>query len=84
LTTEVCVPVVSRSRSIQLARRWAAPDAGWRTITQSAPIAERVSEVSRSDSPFDTDEPRALTLTVSALIHFPAISNETRVRVESS
>jgi hypothetical protein len=40
--------------------------------------------VSRSDSPLDTEEPFALTLTVSALIHLPAISNETRVRVESS
>ena len=72
------------SRSTQAASRCAAPEAGWRTITQSAPIAESVSAVSRSDSPLATDDPDALTLTVSALIHLPAISNDTRVRVEFS
>ena len=40
--------------------------------------------VSRSDSPLPTDEPDALTLIVSALIHLPATSNDTRVRVEFS
>ena len=68
----------------QPASRWAAPEAGCRTITQSAPMAERVSAVSRNDSPFATDEPDALTFTVSALIHLPATSNDTRVRVEFS
>ena len=84
LTIEVCVPVMPWSRSAQAAMRCAEPDAGWRTTTQSAPIAESVSEVSRSDSPLLTDDPEALTLTVSALIHLPAISNDTRVRVEFS
>jgi hypothetical protein len=84
LTIEVWVPVFSRSRSTQPASRCAAPEAGWRTTTQSAPTADSVSAVSRSDSPFPTDEPEALTLTVSALIHLPATSNETRVRVEFS
>ena len=84
LTMAVWVPVAPASRSIQPASRCAAPEAGCRTITQSAPIAERVSAVSRRDSPFDTEDPEALTLTVSALIHLPAISNETRVRVEFS
>ena len=40
--------------------------------------------MSRSDSPLPTDDPDALTLTVSALIHLPAISKDTRVRVEFS
>ena len=84
LTMTVGVPVVSRSLSTHAASRWAAPDAGCRTITQSAPMAERVSAVSRNDSPFATDEPDALTFTVSALIHLPATSNDTRVRVEFS
>ena len=34
--------------------------------------------------PLDTDDPDALTLMTSALIHFPATSNDTRVRVEFS
>ena len=48
------------------------------------PAARSVSAVSRSDSPLDTDDPEALTLMTSALIHFPATSNDTRVRVDSS
>ncbi len=72
------------SRSTQAASRCADPEAGCRTTTQSAPIAERVSAVSRSDSPLPTDDPDALTFTVSALIHLPATSNDTRVRVEFS
>ena len=91
LTTAVVVPSpvgptapAAASRSAQCASRCAAPDAGCRMITQSAPMAASVAAVSRSDSPFDTEEPFALTLTVSALIHLPATSNETRVRVESS
>ena len=62
----------------------AAPDAEWRMISASAPAARRVSAVSRSDSPLATDEPDALTLMTSALIHLPATSNDTLVRVEFS
>ena len=51
---------------------------------QSAPIAASVAAVSRSDSPLPTDDPLADTLIVSALIHLPATSKETRVRVEFS
>ncbi|SIN59395.1 Uncharacterised protein [Mycobacteroides abscessus subsp. abscessus] len=40
--------------------------------------------MSRSDSPLATEEPEALTLMTSALIHFPATSKETLVRVEFS
>ena len=68
----------------QSASRCAAPDAGCRTITQSAPAAERVSAVSRRDSPLPTEELLADTLITSALIHLPAVSNETLVRVEFS
>ena len=51
---------------------------------QSAPIAASVAAVSRRDSPLPTDDPLADTLIVSALIHLPATSKETRVRVEFS
>ena len=40
--------------------------------------------VSRSDSPFDTEDVDADTLMTSADSHFPAVSKETRVRVEFS
>ena len=53
-------------------------------ISASTPIAATVSTVSRSDSPFDTDDPLALMLITSAESHLPAISNDDRVRVESS
>ena len=59
-------------------------EAWWRMTSASTPIAATVSTVSRSDSPFDTDEPLALMLITSADSHLPAISNEERVRVESS
>ena len=51
---------------------------------QSAPIAARVAAVSRSGFALPTDDPLAETLIVSALIHLPATSNDTRVRVEFS
>ncbi len=50
----------------------------------STDIASMVRTVSRSDSPLDAEEPLAEILIVSALIHFPAVSNDVRVRVESS
>ena len=70
--------------AVHSASCWAAPDAGCRMISASAPAARRVSAVSRSDSPLATDDPEALTLITSALIHLPATSNDTRVRVEFS
>ena len=72
------------SVAVHSASCWAAPDAGWRMISASAPAARSVSAVSRSDSPLATDDPDALTLMTSALIHLPATSNDTRVRVEFS
>ena len=53
-------------------------------ISASAPAARSVKAVSRSDSPLATDDPDALTLMTSALIHLPATSKDTRVRVEFS
>ena len=50
----------------------------------SAPAARRVSAVSRRDSPLAAEEPEELTLMTSALIHLPATSKDTRVRVEFS
>lgn len=53
-------------------------------ISASAPAARSVRAVSRSDSPLPTEDPAALTLITSALIHLPATSKDTRVRVEFS
>ncbi|SKZ42373.1 Uncharacterised protein [Mycobacteroides abscessus subsp. abscessus] len=53
-------------------------------MSASAPAARNVFAVSRSDSPLLTDELDALTLMTSALIHLPATSKETLVRVEFS
>ncbi|OPZ50756.1 MAG: hypothetical protein BWY91_02789 [bacterium ADurb.BinA028] len=47
-------------------------------------MAQIVMTVSRSDSPLDVEEPLPVMLMVSADIHLPAISNDDRVRVESS
>ena len=48
------------------------------------PIASIVFTVSRSDSPFFTDDEPAVNVIVSALSRLAAVSNERRVRVESS
>ena len=63
---------------------WAAPEEEWRMMRASAPMALRVSPVSWRDSPLRTEEEDAEMLITSALIHFPAVSNEERVRVEFS
>ena len=68
----------------ELASRCGAPEAGWRITTASAPIASRVSAVSFSDSPLDSDEPFAAKLMTSADSRLAAASKEMRVRVESS
>ena len=52
--------------------------------TTSPPSAARVRTVSRSDSPFSTEDPLDVMLTTSAESAFAASSNETRVRVEAS
>ena len=50
----------------------------------SAPSASIVRTVSTSDSPFETDEVEAATLTTSADRFLAATSKLTRVRVEAS
>ena len=66
------------------ASRCGAPLAPWRMTTASAPIASRVSAVSLSDSPLDSEEPLAEKLMTSAESRLAAASKEMRVRVESS
>src|SRR5438034_11180972 len=63
------------------ARRWQAPEEGWRTTIASGRMASRFRAVSASVSPFDTLELAALMLMVSAESRLAAISNEVRVRV---
>src|SRR2546426_3684878 len=58
------------------ARRWQAPEEGWRTTIASGRIASRLRAVSASVSPFDTLEPEAPMLMVSAESRLAAISNE--------
>ena len=53
-------------------------------ITASMPIAWMVSMVSRSDSPFLTDDEPAAKDSTSADIRLAAVSKDIRVRVESS
>ena len=50
----------------------------------STPMASMVATVSRSDSPFFTDEVPTLKFMVSADSRLAAVSNDSRVRVESS
>ena len=66
------------------AARYGAPDAWCRITSMSAPSASIVRTVSTSDSPFDTDDVEAATLTTSADRFFAATSKLTRVRVEAS
>src|SRR5699024_10231200 len=68
----------------ECARRCAAPDDGCRMITPSAPMASKVSAVSLSDSPLETEELFAEKLMTSAERRLAAASKEIRVRVESS
>ena len=53
-------------------------------ITASMPMASMVSTVSRSDSPFFSDEEPAAKESTSADIRLAAVSKDMRVRVESS
>ena len=60
------------------------PAEPWRTTMASTPMASIVSTVSRTDSPFLTDEVPTLNVMVSADSRLAAVSNDSRVRVESS
>ena len=70
--------------SIQLAICQGTPDDLCRTTMASTPMASIVSTVSRSDSPLFTEDEPTLNDIVSADSRFAAVSNESRVRVESS
>jgi hypothetical protein len=61
-----------------------APAAPWRTTTASTPIAAIVCTVSRRLSPLRTDELLTVNAMTSAESRLAAVSNEMRVRVESS
>ncbi len=64
--------------------RFGAPALPWRTTIASMPIASIVCTVSRRLSPFVTDDDPTVKVIVSADRRFAAVSNESRVRVESS
>ena len=72
------------ARRAQPATWWQAPDEGWRTTRASMPMASTVSTVSRSDSPFLTDDVAAENDRTSAESRLAAVSKESRVRVDSS
>ncbi len=64
--------------------RSGTPEDLWRTTITSTPMASMVSTVSRSDSPFSSDDVEALKDMTSAERRLAAVSNERRVRVEGS
>ena len=66
------------------ARISAAPADEWRTTTTSGLIAAMFFAVSTKLSPLLVLDPLAEKLMTSAESHFPAISNEVRVRVDDS
>ena len=61
-----------------------APAAGWRITSASMPIASMVCTVSRRLSPFCTELLPTEKLMTSQDRRLAAVSNEMRVRVESS
>ena len=77
-------PALMTDASTQEATRCGAPAEPWRTTMASTPMASMVRAVSRSDSPLFTDELPTLKFMVSAESRLAAVSNESRVRVESS
>ncbi len=70
--------------SIQVATRLGAPAAAWRMTTASMPMASIVCTVSRRLSPFFTDDDETEKAMTSQESRLAAVSNEMRVRVESS
>ena len=77
-------PALTTEASIQPAIRWGTPDDLCRTTMASMPIASTVRTVSSSDSPFRSDDDPAENVIVSAESRLAAVSNDSRVRVESS
>ena len=77
-------PALTTEASIQPAIRWGTPLERWRTTMASIPMASTVRTVSSSDSPLRSDDDPAEKVMVSADSRLAAVSNESRVRVESS
>ena len=77
-------PALMMEASIQPAMRWGTPDDLCRTTMASMPIASTVRTVSSSDSPFRREDEPAENVMVSAERRLAAVSNDSRVRVESS
>ena len=77
-------PAFITDASEYLATKCGAPESGWRITSASAPTAHKVLVVFSKDSPLFTLEEDVEMLMTSAPNHFPACSNDTRVRVLSS
>ena len=77
-------PALTTAASIHEAILCGAPAQRWRTTIASTPIASMVRTVSRRLSPFPTAELAAVNDIVSAVRRLAAVSNDRRVRVESS
>ena len=76
--------LMTRARVAQRATWCGAPEEEWRMIRASMPRASMVSTVSRSDSPFLTEELATASERTSADSRLAAVSKERRVRVDSS
>ena len=70
--------------SVQRATCHGTPADEWRTTMASTPMAAIVVTVSRTDSPLFTDDDDTEKFMVSAFSRLAAVSNDSRVRVESS
>ena len=77
-------PAFTTLADVHDATRCGAPAAEWRTTIASMPIASIVCTVSSRLSPFFTDDVATEKVIVSAPRRLAAVSNERRVRVESS
>ena len=77
-------PALITAADVQRATCQGTPDERCRTTTASMPIASSVSTVSRRLSPLFTLEEEAENVMVSAESRLAAVSNDSRVRVESS
>ncbi len=77
-------PALTTLADVQPATRCGAPAAACRTTIASMPMASIVCTVSSRLSPFFTDDVPTENVIVSAPSRLAAVSNDRRVRVESS
>ena len=77
-------PALITEQSTHEATCQGTPADEWRTTMASTPMASMVCTVSRSDSPFFTDDVDTEKFMVSADRPLAAASNDSRVRVDSS